>query len=352
MSTIAELLPIVTVGVDTHCDTHTAAVLDARGALLAVEQFPANGAGYVALEHWACRFGKVDKIGVEGTGSWGAGLTAHLQGADHDVIEVDQPDRKARRQRGKSDPVDAEAAARAVMAGTATTVPKDRDSKVECLRVLRVAKNSATKARSEARTQLKSLISTAPEPLRAELRDLNANPLVKRCAAFKPKGYDTVTNATKTALRSIARRIQTLTDELVVLQTQLNELVTALAPPSLLERCGVGPDVAGQLLVSFGANAQRIATPAKFTRFCGTAPIPVSSGRTDQHRLNRGGDRQANAAIHRIAIVRLRYDQRSIDYVNRRINEGKPKRAAIRCLKNYIAREIYGELTKTRLDDL
>jgi transposase len=345
MSTIAEFPTPITVGVDTHSDTHTAVALDARGGRLGQGQFCAAGAGYRELEAWAVSFGVVDKFGIEGTGSFGASLTRHLQDAGHTVVEVDQPNRKMRRQLGKSDPIDAEAAARAVQAGTATTVPKDRTGNVECIRVLHTARRSAVKARAEALTQLRSLVSTAPDPLRDQLRGLTTATLIDTCASFRPAGTSDTFNATKTAMRTIARRIGHLTEEAKDLHAQLKDLVTATAP-HLLELFGVGVITAAQLLVTAGDNPHRITTAAKFTRIVGTSPIPASSGKTDHHRLNRGGDRQANAAIHTIAVTRARYEQRSQDLIARTMARGKTKRAALRILKNYIAIEIYRELTR------
>jgi transposase len=350
MSTIAEFPTPVTVGVDTHSDTHTAVVLDALGVKVATGQFCAAGAGYVELEAWAKGFGPIDRFGIEGTGSWGAGLTRHLQDAGHEVIEVDQPDRKMRRRLGKSDPADAEAAARSVLAGTATTIPKDHTGNVESIRVLHVTRKSAVKARSEAKTQLKSLISTAPDTLRGQLRDLTDAKRIKTCAAFRLSKTTDIISIHKTSLRSLARRINELSAEIAALDAQLKTLVTATAPPALLKARGVGINVAAQLLITAGQNAERVTTAAKFTRLVGTSPIPASSGNTERHRLNRGGDRQANAAIHRIAITRIRCDERTQAFIAKCIKRGKTRRSAIRILKNYIAREVYKTLTTPRID--
>jgi transposase len=346
MTTIADDEEIrVTVGVDTHGDVHVAAVLNERGRLLETHSFPTTTRGHRALERWVASFGIVDAIGVEGTGAWGAGLSRYLCAQGYQVLEVDRPDRTARRQRGKSDTIDAEAAARAVQAGTARGVPKARTGAVEAIRALRVARRSAMKARSQAAAQLHSLVSTAPAAMRDELTALTVPPLASRCARFRPSSSSDPRQATKTALRSIARRWQSLTAEIAELDAALGPLVEAAAP-NLLALTGVGPDVAGQLLVTAGDNPERLRSEAAFAHLCGVAPIPASSGRTDRHRLNRGGDRRANAALYRVVLSRLRWDPRTAAYVARRTKQGLGKREIIRCLKRYVLREVYRELVK------
>jgi transposase len=297
------------------------------------------------LERWVSSFGPVGAVGIEGTGAWGAGIAHHLAGHGYRVVEVDRPNRAARRRRGKSDTLDAEAAARAVQAGTATGAPKCRDGLIEAIRVLRVARRSALKARSQAALQLHSLISTAPQVLRDDLRSLKLRPLVQHCIQLQPGDRRDPTHATTTALRSIARRWQHLDAELADLDADLDTLV-AEAAPGLVARLGVGTDVAGQLLVTAGDNPHRLRSEAAFAHLCGVAPIPASSGRTVRHRLNRGGDRHANAALHRIVICRLRWDPRTRHYLERRTKHGRTKKEIIRCLKRHIAREIYNELTR------
>ena len=345
MTTIAEQQLRVTVGIDTHCDVHVAAVLDAQGRLLATDCFPTTRSGHRTLERWATGFGIVDAFGVEGTGAWGAGVARHLTAQGHRVLEVDRPDRRIRRKRGKSDTIDAEAAARAVQAGTACGVPKTRTGTVEAIRVLRVARRSAVKARTQAASQLHCLVSTAPAELRDELRVLSLVRLAGRCSRFRPGGPTDPVRATKTALRSVGRRWLALTEEIAHLDSALDALV-ADAAPGLVALCGVGTDVAGQLLVSAGDNPERLRTEAAFAQLCGVAPLPVSSGRTDRHRLNRGGDRQANAALHRIVLVRLRWDPRTREYADRRTKQGLSKREVIRCLKRYVVRDVYRHLSK------
>jgi transposase len=330
----------VTVGVDTHRDLHVAGVLDGRGRLIATESFPTTAQGHRLLEGWAVSFGETGVFGVEGTSAYGAGLTRHLIAQGHRVVEVDRPNRQTRHRRGKSDPIDAEAAARAVLAGIATGAPKHTGGTVEAIRVLRVARRSAIKARTEAIVQLRSLIITAPDDVRDGLRRLGMRPLVAACARLRPGAPTTSRDATRWALKSVAHRCQLLDAEIEALNAELEPLVRSVCP-ELLAVHGVGVDGAGQLLVTAGDNRERLRSEASFAKLCGVAPIPASSGQTHRYRLNRGADRQANAALYRIVLVRMRWDPRTIAYVQRRTAEGRTKREIIRCLKRYIVREIF-----------
>jgi transposase len=339
----------VTGGIDTHGDTHTAAALDATGRLLGHHQFPATPTGYTALLDWLRTFGPVVLVGVEGTGAYGAGLTHYLRGAGITLVEVDRPDRSTRRQHGKSDPIDAQAAAHAAQSGRATGVPKHRDGQVEATRVLRIARRSAVDQRAHTQTRIKSLIITAPEPLRAQLRALSDRELITHCASHRPAPASAADPATDPAtalliaLRSLARRHQHLTTEIAELDSLITPLVAAINP-ALVALLGVGTDTAAQLLVTAGENPHRLHSEAAFAMLCGVAPLPASSGRTHRHRLNRGGDRQANAAIYRIVLCRLRWDPRTRAYAHRRTTQGLSKKEIIRCLKRYIIREIYAAL--------
>ncbi|MCW2705332.1 MAG: transposase family protein [Blastococcus sp.] len=332
-------------GVDTHHDTHTAAALDAAGAMLGSKQFPATAAGYTALLSWLRSLGSLVRVGIEGTSSYGAGLATVLRAAGVTVVEVDRPDRSTRRRYGKSDPLDAEAAARAVLAGRATGAAKTHDGVVECIRVLRIARSSARDQRADCIRRIKSLLVTAPEALRAQLRGLTDTKLVAICAALRPDHTDAgnPTTATKIAIRALARRHTELTGELADLDELIQPLV-AQANPALLAVHGVGPEVAAQLLITVGDNPHRLHSEAAFAMLCGVAPLPASSGRTNRHRLNRGGDRQANNALWRIALCRMKTHAPTRDYVTRRTTEGLSKPEIIRCLKRYIARDLYGLL--------
>jgi transposase len=342
----------ITGGVDTHADTHTVAALDGLGRLLGHATFSADPAGYVALHAWLTDQGTVAAVGIEGTGSYGAGLARHLHQAHLEVVEVDRPDRRTRRRSGKSDPLDAIAAARAVQAGTATGNPKTRDGAVEAIRVLRVARRSAVKSRTAALNALRQLIITAPAALRAQLAGLPESELITTCARLRPTTAATAataatavtapldpSQATKSALRRLARRCQHLSEEIADADADLAAALNHTAP-RLLEAFGVGAEVAGQLLVTAGDNPDRIRHDAAFAALCGVNPLPASSGRTTRHRINRGGDRAANSALYTVAIVRMRHHQPTRDYVARRIAEGRTKREIIRCLKRYIAREL------------
>ena len=349
MTTIARSDVAVTGGVDTHLDTHMAAALDGIGGELGVRQFPTTPAGYAALLAWLEGFGTVVCVGVEGTGSYGAGLTRHLQAGGVVVVEVDRPNRQLRRRRGKSDPVDAVAAARAALSGEAATLAKTRTGPVEAIRVLRVARCSARHDKAEALNQMRSLVCTAPDALREQLRDLTGHQLVVTCAALRPATEITVLSATKTALRELARRVQYLAAQIKSLDRQLRPLVARTAP-LMVARHGVGTDTAGALLVAAGDNPSRLTKESAFAHLCGSAPVEASSGKVVRHRLNRGGDRQANHALWRIAITRMSSHPPTRDYVVKRTADGKSKKDILRCLKRSIARELFPLLPLEKVD--
>ncbi len=327
-------------GVDTHKDIHVGAVIDTQGRILGTETFAVNEHGYGRLLAWLRGHGRVTAVGVEGTGSWGAGLARHLTGAGVSVVEVNRTNRQLRRQRGKSDPVDAEAAARAVLSGEAATVAKSADGLVECVRLLRVARRGALKARTIAVVQLRTVLDTSPERLRARFRGMSTADLVNTAARLRPAAADDPEGAAKVALASIARRWLSADGEVRMLNKQLQTLVTTVAP-TLCAKPGVGPDTAGVLLVTAGDNAGRLHSDAAFAAICGASPVEASSGKVTRHRLNRGGNREANSALWRIVLVRMKYDQRTRAYLERRVAEGRTKREVMRCLKRYVAREVY-----------
>ncbi len=335
----------VTAGVDTHGETHHAAVIDRLGRHLADREFPATGQGYRDLTAWLSCHGTVTAVGVEGTGAYGAELARHLTRQGLRVVEVDRPDRKTRRMKGKSDPIDAYAAATAVASNRATGTPKTRDGIVEAIRSLRVARRGAVKARTQAMNQLRQLLITGEADLRARLRDLSADALIAACARLRPgPDLSDPAQALKFALRRLARRHQYLGEEIAGLDAELKAL-TARAAPALLELKGVGSDVAGQLLATVGDNPDRLRSEAAFAHLCGVAPIPASSGRRDRHRLNRGGDRAANHALHTVVLCRMRHEERTRAYVERRTSDGLAKKDIMRCLKRYVVREVYQVLT-------
>ena len=334
----------VTVGVDTHKYSHTGHAKDHLGRDLGYLEIAANAKGYAALAAWAGGFGTVAAFGIEGTSSYGAGLTRYLRGQGCTVVEVIRPSRQDRHLRGKSDPIDAEAAAAAVLSGKARSVPKAGDDKVEMLRALRVARRTATKARTQAINAMKALIVMAPDSLRQSLGGLSAARLVTVCARFHSGDVASPTSASKTALKSLATRHLALQAELRILERHIDQL-TSETVPDLRRRFGVGPDSAAALLVAAGCSPERLRSEASFSMLCGSSPVPASSGQVKRHRLNRGGDRQANSALHRIVMARLRWHPATKAYMAKRRLEGKSKAEVVRCLKRYVAREIYAVLT-------
>lgn len=341
-------------GVDTHKHTHYAAAIDDQGRLLGHQEFPATDHGYQALLTWLRGHGRLQTIGVESTGSFGATLTRALTKAGERVVEVNRPNRAARRMDGKSDRLDAEQIARAVLGQTSTATPKAKSGAVEVIRTLRVTRTSAVKARTQTFNTLWGIMIGAPSPLRDELVTLTKRTLVNRCLRLRPEADDLLTltdtpdrlllAAVKTSLRDLARRWKALDEEIKQLNRQIDAVVRATAP-ELIQLHGVGIEVAGQFLVTAGDNPERIRTEAAFAKLCGVAPQPASSGRTTgRHRLSRGGDRAANSALYIVTIVRMRHHQPTRDYFERRTAEGLSKREIIRCLKRYIAREIYANL--------
>ena len=341
--TIVEDRRAITGGVDTHADVHVAAALDPIGGLLGVQEFPATAAGYADLLEWLGGFGTVDLVGVEGTGSYGAGLARYMASAGIRVVEVDRADRQDRHRQGKSDPLDAVSAARAAQSGRASGAPKGRDGAVEAIRALMVAKRSARHERTQAINQARALILTGPDELRARFTGHRTAALAAAIAALRPRPGDMPGYATRVALRELGRRVQFLDAQLKRLDELIIPLVTARAP-GLLSLHGVGPDTAALLLVAAGDHPERLRSESSWAHLCGVAPIPASSGKTSRHRLNRGGNREANSALWRIVITRLKSHPATLAYAERRSKEGLSKKEIIRCLKRYVAREVYHQL--------
>lgn len=327
-------------GVDTHKDFHVAALVSVLGVLLAWRRFPATARGYQQLLAWAGTLAVVRRAGVEGTHSFGVALTRCLGAAGLQVIEVNQPDKAERRRRGKTDALDAEAAARAVLSGRAGAIAKSSDGPVEMIRLFNLAKASAVKSRTQAINQLKAVLIGAEPRLRESLTGLSNPRLLRACAALDADTPVDPSSAAAYTLRLLARRITALTAEATELDRRITDAVNAHTP-ELLQQFGVGPDTAAALLLAAGDNPHRLTAEASFAALCGVSPVEMSSGKTQRRRLNRGGDRQANSALYTVVISRLRWDQRTRDYVERRVAEGKTRREAIRCLKRYVARELY-----------
>ncbi len=343
MTTMIEPTTRVTAGADTHRDQHVVAALDERGGQLGVRSFPTTPAGYRHALAWLRGFGAVERVGVEGTGSYGAGLARYLHAEGVTVVEVNRPNRQLRRSHGKSDPVDAVAAARAAQSGEATGQAKPRTGAVEAIRALRVARRSAGRGRTAALSQMRALLVSGPDDLRETLRGSTVSKLVTTAARFRPADPTTAAGATRFALRELARQVQSLEAECERLDAVLEPLVAATAP-ELVASFGVGTDTAGALLVSVGDNPPRLRSEAAFAHHCGVAPIDASSGLTTRRRLNRGGDRIANQALWRIVMVRMVHEPRTRTYVERRTRAGRSKREIIRSLKRYVARELYRHL--------
>jgi len=329
----------VVLGVDTHRDLNVAVALNERGQLLGSLSVPTSPAGHAQLLSWARGFGEIDRIGIEGTGSYGAGLSRYLRTARIAVLEVDRPLRRDRRA-GKSDPIDAERAARAVLAGEVRVLPKGSDGAVESLRLLWTARRGAIKARTQAANQLHGLVVTAPDALRARLRDLTVAQLVQCAVRWRVGVTRGPLEAARLAIRAVARRYQHLVREVRELDAELKPLVRSVAP-DLLAAASVGYETATALLVAAGDNPERLRSEAAFANLCGVAPIPASSGKTVRHRLNRLGDRQANRALFLIVLGRMHRDARTRAYVARRTAQGLSKLEIIRCLKRYVAREVF-----------
>jgi transposase len=331
----------VVLGVDTHLDLHVAVALDQLGRHLGELTVPTTAKGYQNLLCWAESFGPVRCAGVEGTGSYGAGLARHLRSAGIAVFEVERPKRRRLRRNGKSDSRDAQAAARAALAGETAGEPKSADGRVEMIRVLRAARHSAVKARSQAANQLQAVLVTAPETLRNRLRGLSIKELVAIAARFRPgSDLDDVQKATKFALRSVARRYHQLSEEIAQLDEQLDRLV-AEAAPDLISLPAIGTEHAATLLIVAGDNPERLGSEASFASLCGVAPIEASSGKIVRHRLNRGGDRDLNPALHTVAITRMRCHPETRAYHLKRTAQGKSHRDIRRALKRALARRLY-----------
>ena len=334
------------IGVDTHRDQHTLAVVVApTGAVLAQTVVRATGRGYAqALRFAKSHAGGVRVWAIEGAGHYGAGLTRYLGDRGETVLEVGRHARTERRLRGKDDPLDAIRAARTGLAAETLTLPR-AGQRQEALRVLLLSRRSAVDVRRVALVQLRSVIVTAPEQLRDELRRLPVTKLIQRCSRFRRSGSRTPDElAIVLALRSLARRIEAATAEADELEREILKHVRALVP-ELLDEPGVGPIVAAQLIVTW-SHKDRVRSEAAFARLAGVAPLPASSGQTIRHRLSRGGDRQLNRALHTVILHRRQHDPATRDYITRRIAEGKSARDATRILKRYLARHLYRVMQK------
>lgn len=335
-----ESRPRIVLGIDTHRDTHVVAAITILGRALGTSSISTTRQGYRDLLRWARDIGEIEAVGIEGTGSYGADIARLLVEEGLQVIEVNRPDRARRRRLGKNDPTDAENAARAVLSGEACAIPKAQNGPVEAMRMLSVARRSAVKARTQASNQLKSLLVGVPEPIRVVLEGLSFSAAVVRCARFRPSETADLLQTSRRALRVLARRWIALNEELRELDRALAAL-TKQAAPRLCAQHGIGPQTAATLLIAAGDNPERLHNEAALAALCGVNPLEASSGRVVRHRLNRGGNRQANNALWTITLVRARSEPRTQAYIERRTAEGRTLKEIFRCLKRYIAREIY-----------
>lgn len=330
----------VILGVDTHLDVHVGAVISVTGKLLATKAVPTDTAGYLQLLTWASSFGQLQRAGIEGTGTYGAGLTRLLRDHGVEVLEVNRPDRAARRSRGKSDPTDAESAACAVLAGRAKAIPKEQSGAAYAMRAVSVARRSAVKAKTQAINQLRGLLVSAPQDVRERLLKTKTEECVHGCAHVRSLGKTPLLQTLTTTLRILAKRWLALKDEVKALDAMLEQLTGQYAKRLRL-RFGVGAQTAAVLVCVAGDNPDRLKSEAALAALCGTNPLQASSGKTTRHRLNRGGDRSANNALWTIAMVRMRSDPRTREYVSRRTAEGLSNKEIQRCLKRYLVRELY-----------
>ena len=339
----------VVIGVDTRKEIHVAAAVDWQGALVDERCFATARQGCRQLESWARSLGDVLRVGVECSGSYGSDLARHLAKNGFTVLEAASPDRAVRRKRGKDGFIDAGMAAEAALSGVRTVTPKSRDGMVEALRMLQKARSTAVAARRAALQTTRARIASAPEEPRGRLRGMARMQLVRRLSATRPDpaGFKSPVGAARISPRRLAKRCVGLDDEASELD-ETTEAVLADAAPLLVECSCVGPQPAAQPMVAVGDNPERLRSEAAFAMLCGVAPIPASSGMAYRHRLNRGGDRQANSAVRTMAVGRPRADERAKGYVARKMAEGHTKMEAIRCLKRYIAREMYYAIKKQR----
>lgn len=336
----------IIIGVDTHKSTHVAVAINMNGARLAALSIPANTKGYQELTNWSRSLGNVEAFGIEGTGSYGAGLSRHLLALGRKVIEVTRPNRQLRYRHGKNDSLDAEGAARSVLSGQATAEPKTQTGSAEMIRHLKIARDTAVKSRSQAMVTLKTLIINAPAELRDGLDQVKGKvALVRYIAALRPGKITSTTASAKAAMRALARRWLMLHEEIQAHDKELERLVAAKAP-DLLASHGIATMTVAEMLILIGDDPSRIRSEAALAKLCGVCPIPASSGKTNRFRLNRGGNRQANAALYRVAIVRMRSHEPTLAYVRKRTRDGKSKSEIIRCLKRYIVREIFSHLCR------
>ncbi|MFN4128220.1 MAG: IS110 family transposase [Paracoccaceae bacterium] len=334
----------VIIGVDTHKSNHIAVAINTQGTRLGGMTIPTTRQGYRDLEAWASELGSIRAFGIEGTGSYGAGLSRDLLAKGHMVVDVMRPNRQLRYLHGKSDSLDAESAARSVLNGQASSLAKTQTGSSEMIRHIKIARDSAVKAKSQAMITLKTLIINAPMNLRDTLDQIKGRTaLVRHVAGLRPGQITSPTASAKAAMRAIARRWLALHEEIHAHEQALEHMAREKAP-ELMKSHGISTLTVAEMLILVGDNPERIRSEAALAKICGVCPIPASSGKTNRMRLNRSGNRQANAALYRVAIVRMRDHEPTKTYAAKRTAEGKTRRDIIRCVKRYIVREIFRHL--------
>lgn len=341
---MAEKVRGVIVGADTHKQFHTIAVITQTGERLAAKGFDADAKGYRQALVWAHAHGEVLRAGIESSGSYGAGLCMHLKKSGIKVYDVYAPDKQKRRRCGKDDTEDAFQAAEAALSLERCAIAKDKDAILEALVILKVAYGQAVRQRTATINALKAVIITLPDDLRSRLRDMHTSELVETCAAFRISvTCEDRCDDTRLALRTLAKRTRYLDEEKALLDKRIKRYAKDLLPHTS-SLFGIAHHGATTLLCSCGWNIGRIKSEGSFSMLCGTSPLPVSTANSYHHRLNRGGNRKANSAIHTMALQRMKHCERTRGFIERKISEGKSKKDAIRILKRYIAREVYNAL--------
>jgi transposase len=343
-ATILAESTLIVAGADTHADTIHVAAVTMTGAAIVDRGFPTTRTGYASAIKFLTSLGQVERIGVEGTASYGAGFTRALTAAGVEVVEVTRAVKSARRLRGKSDPLDAYSAARTALAGDGLATPKD--DATAGLRALHIARRSAIKHRTAAINQIKAMLVSAPDSVRERYRGSTTLKMIEAIARCRPDAQaDPWAQSVLTAAKMLAQRVQFLDTQTETLEAQIETFV-ADANPGLRAAYGVGTDTAAQLLITAGTNPHRLHSEAAFAALCGVAPVPASSGKTNRHRLSRGGDRAANNALFRIALVRMSHHQPTKSYVQRQSALGHTQMEILRKLKRAIAREVFKLLTR------
>lgn len=342
--------PTVTMGIDTHADTHHIGIIDQVGKKLTDTLISADSVGYTKAVEMAAQYG-VDRVGIECTGSYGAGITSAFHKAGFDVIDVNRPNRFDRSRQGKTDVFDAFSAAYAAASGQASAKAKTADGLVESVRVLHNCKTGAIKARTAVMNQITGLLVSADEQVRAQFRRLKGKRLIAAIGQSPvPQNPENPADFTRVSLALLAQ-LWTANDKAATEAAKHVEKLLTSGAPELLERFGVGPDTAATLLITAGDNPERIGSEGQFAMLCGVAPVPASSGKTSRYRLNHGGNRQGNRALHQVVLTRISREQRTKDYVSRRIEEGKSLREIRRCLKRFVARELFPVICRVLATD-